>query len=61
MTTTPSWFTVWKIAEPLDSTHIFTVRTSPGITGFEKRASMLLNRATSEPHKPWSNARPVNP
>ena len=31
------------------------------MTGFEKRASMLLNLATSEPHKPWSNARPVKP
>ena len=32
-----------------------------GMTGFEKRESMLLNRATSEPHSSCSSARPVKP
>ena len=30
MTTTPSWFTVWKIDAPVPSSHIFTVSVSPG-------------------------------
>ena len=45
MTTMPSWLTVWKRALPLPSSHIFTVSSSPGMTGFEKRASMTLNLA----------------
>ena len=30
MTTTPSWFTVWKIVAPEPSSHILTVSVSPG-------------------------------
>ena len=61
MTTTPSWLTVWNRAFPLPSPHIFTVSSSPGMTGFEKRASMTLNLAGSEPHNSCSSARPVKP
>ena len=61
MTTVPSWLTVWKIAEPSASTHMRTVSVSPGMTGRENRASMLLNLATSESHSVCSNARPVKP
>ena len=30
ITTTPSWFTVWKMLRPDPSSHIFTVSVSPG-------------------------------
>ena len=43
MTTSPSWFFVWNWAS-LPSTHIETMRSSPGMTGLEKRASIALKR-----------------
>ena len=52
------------LARPVEGNlarQIETVNASPGSTGAEKRASMCLKRAESDPAKVCSSARPVKP
>ena len=60
MTVSPRWLVVRKRAV-VSSTHIDTVKVSPGRVGLEKRPSMERTRLSSDPHSVWSRARPVKP
>src|SRR5262245_32627030 len=61
MTTVPPVRDVRNTASPSPVTHMSTVRSSPGNTGEENRASIERKRAGSEPHSACNRARPVNP